>query len=1329
MWQERVRAATAPVVACAHGQPADAKVLGSAVLLGGRAFMTCLHVVRGRASVDLLVNGERVHACVRGPGDDSVDLAALDLDEALPGVAPLRVSPRRRRPALVAIFGYPAADRSKAGVWLRFREAGPTNDNDVQMSTLDRRGSWRGHSGAPVVDVRDGYVVGLLRSAEREGTFDRYVPLDLAGGAGFELDQGWLYMDVADGWAGRDPAQTVLAAQTVPHSRHGLLDRIAAFVTEGDAAAPLLVTGPPGAGKSWLLRQSAAQLSNVETLFFFDARQATHKHFADAVADMLGFDADQLHGSMPARAGPSALLVDSLDEAATPADARNIGYRLRRLAQAHGLAVVVGARRQPTTGVVRLPQLLGVAAHEAELVIDLGSAAHSAVGDMVPPVADLLAAGGEGTVGAELAGRREVRTRLADVVARRSGGNYLIATTAARLLAGLPADDVAVFDPSNDGFDPRVIPASLDDAIDLAIEGHCARSNADEFAVRGWLAALAYGQGAGLDWSRWVRFAQALGYPMTRADVDRLQGWAISALLTVDPDGRTALFHTTVARQLLQARPVGDDQGRIAAELMRDVAAGGGWARAEQYERRFAAVHARAGGALEDLLLTPGYGEVAEVQPLLSAAEGFACGKRATSVLEVLRQLTGRDEQTGRGALLELAALHVGADLEFVGADACAVRARWANTVVRRRRSLPTHPERVVSIDARTVRRQDGNLHELIATACQDGRVRVWDAGDMTPVGEFDLSPAQPVGVHLTGSVPRLGPVLVILDNTYGIWLAHPWDEAAYRLTVEVFPTPRPDSRTWVARIVPGDDPGAMTVVWGQAENEYETRFTAFDIATDDWSFTAGVLGASPILMKGEGIGLWPYGGGQLSARQVAAVSNPLLSEFLLLDLADASTVGRIPMGELGEHRAVRESRTVLCGRTAAGEVAVIGNKRGEIEIRPAVPGDEGLTFPGPSTVSFTGHFGPVRDLALMTLGGSPALLSAGEDGAVHAWDLNDRISGRRPTRFSGAITSVCLASGPDDALTILAADTSGNFGAADAEHGTYRHFLAARHEGEVTGVAVADLPAAGATRTLAITCSTDTLIRLFDLATGQDVGRPFGGIVHYGQSSCQMTAVAAGRLAGRSVVVAAATGYYLRHHYNSVYVFATEDWTDTGGRESLTEPLFGNVSGHRKAIPCVALAVIGGRDVIVTGSLDGHVRVWDGESFDRIGQPLTAGSAVYDLWTGELLGRTVLLAACGDGRLRMWDAETLTPLAEPLAAHDRAVRGVAVAESAEGPLVVTTGLDSTVRTWNPDGWTPHGAAHPLLFPGTALDCAGSAVVVASGTALVRFNLNTPSGQ
>jgi hypothetical protein len=94
----------------------------------------------------------------------------------------------------------------------------------------------------------------------------------------------------------------------------------------------------------------------------------------------------------------------------------------------------------------------------------------------------------------------------------------------------------------------------------------------------------------------------------------------------------------------------------------------------------------------------------------------------------------------------------------------------------------------------------------------------------------MSLSPAQPFGVGLTDSVPRLGPELVILEDAYGIWLAKPWDEGSHSLMTRGFPAPRPGSRTWVARVAPGDGPGAMTVVWGQAESEYETRFTSFDL-------------------------------------------------------------------------------------------------------------------------------------------------------------------------------------------------------------------------------------------------------------------------------------------------------------------------------------------------------------------------------------------------------------------------------------------------------------------------------------------------------------------
>ncbi|MGJ7415467.1 hypothetical protein AB9128_06355 [Streptomyces cinereoruber] len=64
------------------------------------------------------------------------------------------------------------------------------------------------------------------------------------------------------------------------------------------------------------------------------------------------------------------------------------------------------------------------------------------------------------------------------------------------------------------------------------------------------------------------------------------------------------------------------------------------------------------------------------------------------------------------------------------------------------------------------------------------------------------------------------------------------------------------------------------------------------------------------------------------------------------------------------------------------------------------------------------------------------------------------------------------------------------------------------------------------------------------------------------------------------------------------------------------------------------------------------------------------------------------------------------------------------MADGPDGPVVVTTGLDGLVRTRDPTTWSAYGPDHPLLHPGTALDCAGSTVTVASGVTLVRLGLD-----
>jgi transposase-like protein len=83
------------------------------------------------------------------------------------------------------------------------------------------------------------------------------------------------------------------------------------------------------------------------------------------------------------------------------------------------------------------------------------------------------------------------------------------------------------------------------------------------------------------------------------------------------------------------------------------------------------------------------------------------------------------------------------------------------------------------------------------------------------------------------------------------------------------------------------------------------------------------------------------------------------------------------------------------------------------------------------------------------------------------------------------------------------------------------------------------------------------------------------------------------------------------------------------------------------------------------------------------IGDPLTG----HDGWVtavtgGELDGRPVIVTGSGDATVRVWELADGSPIGEPLTGHDRMVSAVAVGELDDRPVIVSGGPDGTVRLW-----------------------------------------------
>ena len=80
----------------------------------------------------------------------------------------------------------------------------------------------------------------------------------------------------------------------------------------------------------------------------------------------------------------------------------------------------------------------------------------------------------------------------------------------------------------------------------------------------------------------------------------------------------------------------------------------------------------------------------------------------------------------------------------------------------------------------------------------------------------------------------------------------------------------------------------------------------------------------------------------------------------------------------------------------------------------------------------------------------------------------------------------------------------------------------------------------------------------------------------------------------------------------------------------------------------------------IVSGSLDKTVRVWDADTGQPIGEPLTGHTDTVTQRGVQSRRHTASSPAVGTRRVRVWDADTGKPVGEPLTGHTERVSSVA---------------------------------------------------------------------
>jgi WD40 repeat protein len=86
-------------------------------------------------------------------------------------------------------------------------------------------------------------------------------------------------------------------------------------------------------------------------------------------------------------------------------------------------------------------------------------------------------------------------------------------------------------------------------------------------------------------------------------------------------------------------------------------------------------------------------------------------------------------------------------------------------------------------------------------------------------------------------------------------------------------------------------------------------------------------------------------------------------------------------------------------------------------------------------------------------------------------------------------------------------------------------------------------------------------------------------------------------------------------------------------------------LEGHSESVKSVAVGQRQGRAVIVSGSWDKTVRVWDLETLVPVGAPLEGHSgSVKSVAVGQRQGRAVIVSADNYKTVYQWDLDDLRP-------------------------------------------------------------------------------------
>ena len=308
----------------------------------------------------------------------------------------------------------------------------------------------------------------------------------------------------------------------------------------------------------------------------------------------------------------------------------------------------------------------------------------------------------------------------------------------------------------------------------------------------------------------------------------------------------------------------------------------------------------------------------------------------------------------------------------------------------------------------------------------------------------------------------------------------------------------------------------------------------------------------------------------------------------------------------------------------------------------------------------FNGHRATVAALAAYDAGGTPGIVSGGDDGSVRIWEPPRGGIGESARSRVSPITAVaaCNTLGTSCAVT---GDDRGRICVWDPDEGRTIRDAFPAHRGAVRVI----VPYCDGDRILVASGGDDGVIRFHDSGTGKEVEPALRG--HGEPVRALLLDIA---MNGERAIVSGGEDGALRFWYGDEEYREIPDLASTmpgDGPVRDLAPL--RLSGQN------CLAVVGcGRDLLIRGTASPKV----------VKGPIEAHSNwVMAVRAYPASGGVRLVTSCDDGAIRIWNPQT-SDSPELLGEHDGPVRALAIVKTGKQHLIASGDIDGTVRVWDP---------------------------------------------